>query len=78
MWEPVEAFSVDILTHGGSGFLVVEEDLCMVQNESEHLLPATYCQQHCQRRCWHIAGDCSVFFPYFVLYFGILPVTQNV
>ena len=28
-WEPVEAFSVDTLTCGGSGFLVVEEDLCM-------------------------------------------------
>ena len=26
-WKPVEAFSVDILTCGGSGFLVVEEDL---------------------------------------------------
>ena len=36
--------------------------MCMVQNESEHLLPATYRQQ----RCWRITGDCSVFFPYFV------------
>ena len=24
-WEPDEAFSVDILTHGGSRFLVVED-----------------------------------------------------
>ena len=40
-WEPVEAFSVNTLTRGGLGFLVVEEDLCMVQNESEHLSLAT-------------------------------------
>ena len=26
-WKPVEAFFVDILTRGGSGFLVVVEDL---------------------------------------------------
>ena len=26
-WEPVEAFSVNTLTCGGLGFLVVEEDL---------------------------------------------------
>ena len=38
----------------------------MVQNESEHLSPVTYCQQHRQQRCWRIAGNCSVFFPYFV------------
>ena len=38
----------------------------MVQNESEHLSPATYCQRHCQQRCWHITGNYSVFFPYFV------------
>ena len=30
-WEPVEAFSVDTLTCGGSGFLVVEEDLDFVE-----------------------------------------------
>ena len=40
--------------------------MCMVQNESEHLSPATYRQQHCQQRRWCIAGDCSVFFPNFV------------
>ena len=40
--------------------------MCMVQNESEHLSPATYRQQHRQRRRWHIAGNCLVFFPYFV------------
>ena len=39
----------------------------MVQNKSEHLSPATYCQRHCQQCYWCIAGDCSVFFPYFVL-----------
>ena len=61
-WEPAEAFYVDTLTCGGSGFLVVEEDLCMVQNESEHLSPATYRQRHRQQRRWRIAGDCSVFF----------------
>ena len=38
----------------------------MVQNESEHLSPATYRQRHRQRHRWRIAGDCSVFFPYFV------------
>ena len=32
--------------------------LCMVQNKSKHLLPATYHQQHCQH--------CLVFFLYFV------------
>ena len=40
--------------------------MCMVQNESEHLSPATYRQRHRQRHRWRIAGDCSVFFPYFV------------
>ena len=40
--------------------------MCMVQNESEHLLPATYRQRHRQQHRWRIAGDCSVFFPYFV------------
>ena len=30
-WEPVEAFSVDTLTCGGSRFLVVEEDLGFVE-----------------------------------------------
>ena len=40
--------------------------MCMVQNKSEHLSPVTYCQRHCQQHCWRIAGDCSVFFPYFV------------
>ena len=45
---------------------IVFMHMCMVQNESEHLSPATYCQRHRQRRRWRIAGDCSVFFPYFV------------
>ena len=30
-WEPDEAFSVDILTRGGSRFLVVEEDLSFAE-----------------------------------------------
>ena len=38
----------------------------MVQNKSEHLSPATYRQRHRQQRRWRIAGDCSVFSPYFV------------
>ena len=30
-WKPVEAFSVDILTRGGSRFLVVEKDLSFAE-----------------------------------------------
>ena len=30
-WKPDEAFSVDTLTRGGSGFLVVEEDLSFAE-----------------------------------------------
>ena len=52
--------------------------MCMVQNKSEHLSPATYCQQHCQQHHWHIAGNCLVFFLYFVPYFRMLPAIQNV
>ena len=48
--------------------------LCMVQNKSEHLLPATYCQQH----HWCIAGACPllVFSPYFVPI--LCPLLRNV
>ena len=62
----------------GVKLLLANYYMCMVQNESEHLSPATYRQRHRQRRRWRIAGNCSVFFPYFVPYFGMSPATQNV